>query len=345
MRYFLANGYKPTPPPPKKTQKDYQEIHFSRISGETRWQRAKRYREANVEIPRLGETVLLRRPGLGRISIFVHGNYDAFIMVVASSQRKAYLLGNALRAALTCFYGEPPPKRSSGNLLELGKRPRPDMYSRDLVALINPLLSRDKLESLLLENEIGCGVGVMHVHLAEGSKIVENALTRPRLVDALMHLEHSRNLVCGFMVGSFYETHYKRDRRELTRYQLERIYLENRLQYDSAFVSAFRGIECLLGRPFIKKREIGVLLSKADHEYGVRFSSENHRSWHEIFTSRCARWKYEEIISYYLDLRNAVSAHGNPSPPHIVMEDQVFEIQYILHSMLLKILLPGREEV
>lgn len=345
MRYFLINGYKPAPPPPKNAQKNYPEIHFSSISGETRRQRARRYREANVEIPKLGETVLLRRPGLGRISIFAHGNYDAFIMVAASSQRKAYLLGNALRAALTCFYGEPPPKRSSGYLLELRKRPRPDMYSRDLVALINPLLSRDKMGSLLLKNELRGGVGVMHEQMVEGCRIVENALTRPRLVDALMHLEHSRNLVCGFMVGSFYETHYKRDRRELTRYQLERIYLENRLHYDSAFVSAFRGIECLLGRPFIKKRELGALLSKADHEYGVRISSENHRSWHEIFTSRRVRWKYEEIISHYLYLRNAVSAHGNPSPPHIVMEDQVFEIQYILHSMLLKILLPRREEV
>jgi hypothetical protein len=145
------------------------------------------------------------------------------------------------------------------------------------------------------------------------------------------------------MVGSFYESHYSRDRTGMTRYQLERAYLENRFRYDLAFVSAFRGIECVLGKPYLKSRDITTLLSKVDKEFRTSFCSSKHRAWHEIFSSRRKLWKYKDIIAHYLKLRNAVSAHGNPSPPYTVMEDQVFEIQYLLQSMLADILIPKKE--
>jgi hypothetical protein len=141
------------------------------------------------------------------------------------------------------------------------------------------------------------------------------------------------------MVGSFYESHYSRDRREVSHYELERTYLENRFRYDSAFVSAFRGIECVLGQPHFKKADISKLLSEADWRYDSTFASQRHRSWHEIFSTKRKWWRYADLIAYYLKLRNAVSAHGNPSPPHIVMEDQVFEIQYLLQSMIADILI------
>jgi len=343
MKHFLANGYCPSPHPPKLHADGYSNISFGGTV-KTRKQRARSYREAGLDVPKLGETKFLSRAKIGRISLFVHGAYDTFIMVVAPSQRKAYLLGNTLRVAMTCFHGNPPMEQSSGYLLELSNPPTTDMNAADLANLINPSLFPDRDENLMLERELESGTGVNHIQLAEGCKIVANALDHPRLLDALMHLEYSRNLVWGFMVGSFYECHYSRDRRQLTRYQLERAYLENRFRYDSAFVSAFRGIECILGKPHFRKPEITFLLRNVDREFGTSFSTSRHRSWHEVFSSRRRWWKYDDLLTYYLKLRNAVSAHGNPSPPHIVMEDQVLEIQYFLQSMLGDILLPEEKD-
>ena len=344
MRYFFANGFNPSPHPPKMRRHRYNEIHFSRIAGETRQERTTRYQEANVEVPKLGETIFLQRPGIGRISVFVHGAYDAFIMVVASSQRKAYLLANALRAAVTCFLGDPPLEQYSGYLLELRKKPSQDMARREIADLINLPLSRARDENLILEQELASGAGINHIQLSQTCNIVARAINHPRLLDALMHLEYSRTLVWGLMVGSFYDSHYSRDRQELTRYQLEHSYLENRFRYDSAFLSAFRGLECVLGKAGFRRSDISRLLAKTDREFGTSFSMSKHRAWHEMFSSRRKWWKHEDIISYYLELRNSVSAHGNPSPPHIVMEDQVFEIQYLLQSMLGDILIPEEDE-
>ena len=344
MRYFFVNGFNPSPHPPNISPHGYSQTHFSGVAGETRQERVARYQRADVDVPKLGETIFLRLRGVGRISVFVYGAYDAFIMVVASSQRKAYLVGNALRAAATCFLGHPPLERQSGYLLELTKKPSHDMTRRDITHLINPPGSPAREENLFLERELASGTGIDHVQLSEVCNIVARAIHHPRLLDALMHLEYSRILVWGFMVGSFYDSHYSRDRQELSRYQLERSYLENRFRYDSAFVSAFRGIECVLGRPGFKRSNISRLLVKTDRELGTSFSTSKHRSWHEMFSSRRKWWKYEDIIAHYLQLRNSVSAHGNPSPPHIVMEDQVFEIQYLLQSMLGDILIPQEDE-
>ena len=344
MKHFLANGFRPSAHPPQLHPDGYDDITFGHVAGETRRQRVRRYQEAAVQVPELGETTFLRRAKLGRISLFVHGAYDAFIMVVAPSQRKAYLLGNTLRAAMTCFHGNPPMEQENGYLLELSEAPTRDMTVADLANLIATALFPDRIDNHVLEAELKSGTGVNHIHLTEACKIVGNALDHSRLLDAIMHLEYSRNLVWGFMVGSFYESHYSRDRSELTRYQLERVYLENRFRYDSAFVSAFRGVECLLGKPHFNKLEIPCLLTKVDREFGTSFSTSRHRSWHEVFSSRRRWWKYHDLVAYYLKLRNAVSAHGNPSPPHIVMEDQVFEIQYLLQSMLLNILLPEKKK-
>ena len=43
------------------------------------------------------------------------------------------------------------------------------------------------------------------------------------------------------------------------------------------------------------------------------------------------------MIKDFLDLRNAVAAHGNLTPPFKLMEDQVYEIQYLLNEMISKI--------
>jgi len=340
MRYFLAKGFMPYAHPPQVHQHGYSDIGFSRIPDETRRERIRRYRAAGVALPKLGEGVFLRHTRFGRISVFVHGAYDAFILIVATSQRNAHLLGNALRAGLSCFHGHPPIEQTSGYLLELSKPPDPDMSGRDLATLINPQLDPRSDEARLILRKLQSGTAINHIELTEACQLVRKALDHPPVLEALLHLDHSSTLVWGFMVDSFYESHYRHDRRDLSRYALERIYLENRFRYDSAFVSGFRGLECVLGKPHFKEHEIQGLLLETDGRFGTSFAKSHYRSWHEVFSSRRRRWTYKDLIAHYLKLRNAVSAHGNPSPPYIVMQDQVLEIQYLLQSMLADILIP-----
>jgi hypothetical protein len=343
MRYFVANGFRPSPHAPQKHSHGYSNVGFGRTGQDTRRQMARRYKEAGVPLPALGETVFLRVPGCGRISVFVHGPYEAFILIAARSQRKAYLLGNAFRAVTTCFQGQTPCNNYDAYLLEIDGGPKPDMSHRDLARAIEPPSLSGREPDIQLEMALGSGTGLDHFQLARASDIAGQAMSRPAILDALLHLEYSRILVWGFMVGSFYESHYRRDRREFSRYELERAYLENRFRYDSAFVSAFRGIECVLGKPHFKRAHIPALLVSTDRRYGTTFASGRHRSWHEVFSTRKKWWGYVDIVAYYLKLRNAVSAHGNTSPPHIVMEDQVFEIQCLLQSMLTDILIPEED--
>jgi len=300
----------------------------------------RRYKEAGVALPPLGEKVFLRVPRYGRLAVFVHGAYEAFVLVVACSQRRAYLLANAFRAAVTCFQGQAPGNNCDAYLLELASAPTPDLSCRDLARSIEQRYGGDRDRDIALEMAIGSGTGLDHIQIVNACEVIRQAITQPAILDALLHLEYSRTLVWGFVVGSFYESHYSRDRRDFLRYELERMYFENRFRYDSAFVSAFRGIECVLGKPYFKKIHIPELLSMADRRYGTAFASQRYRSWHEIFSTKKKWWSYSDLIAYYLELRNAVSAHGNPSPHHIVMEDQVFEIQYLLQSMIADILIP-----
>jgi len=326
LRYFLVNGYIPLAHEPR--------VGFGPSRGETRSDRVGRYKRSGIELPKLGETIFLRKAKVGRISLFVHGAYDAFILIVSTGQKNAYLLGNGLRAALTCFDGHSPQENPSGYLLELNKFPSMDMTHNDLAVMISAEFSQGEFDIAVLESQLRTGTGLDHIQLKQGCSIVDKALNYPRLRNALMHLEYSRTLVWGYMVGSYYESHDSYDRRKLSRYQMEKRYLENRPRYDSAFVSAFRGLECLLGVPHFRQIDISTLLVKTDRTFGTSFSRDRYRSWHEVFSSRQKWWKRGDLIAYYLKLRNAVAAHGNLLPPHIVMEDQVFEIQYLVQDML-----------
>jgi len=330
MKFFILNGFCTSP------SNSLEDISCS--GTRTREKMAQLYKKADITPPVFGEKVFFRDADYGRISVFVYGEYEAFIMIVARSQCRAYLLGSAFRAVMACFQGRPPGNHLEYFLLELTKKPDLDMTRKDISALVNLPGQIGSGPNIEIKTALGSGTGLFHEQIDHACEIIRRVLSQPRLLDALLHLEYSRTLVDGYMVGSYYESHYSLERRELSRYELKAMYLEDRFRYDSAFVSAFRGIECLLERTSFKKHEIHELLRSIDAQYGTSFSSTKHRSFHEVFSSNRKWWRYEGLISHYLKLRNAVSAHGNPSPPHVVMEDQVFEIQYLLEKMLRDIL-------
>src|SRR5262249_11533532 len=71
-----------------------------------------------------------------------------------------------------------------------------------------------------------------------------------------------------------------------------------------------------------------------DDKFGTSFCSTRWKSYHEVFSSGRKRWRFDELITRYLDVRNAVAAHANPRPPFPLREDQVLEIQRLVASML-----------
>jgi hypothetical protein len=112
--------------------------------------------------------------------------------------------------------------------------------------------------------------------------------------------------------------------------------------YDLAFLSAFRAVEALLGcgSRSLQKREISTKLEAFDDRHGTHFSTEKWESLHHYFTTRRRRWSFCELIADFLDTRNAVAAHANPSPPFPLAEDQVFELQNLAGAMLYESMMP-----
>jgi hypothetical protein len=88
------------------------------------------------------------------------------------------------------------------------------------------------------------------------------------------------------------------------------------------------------GTKSLSKSEIGRQLRAVDDKFGTSFCSTRWKSYHEVFSSGRKRWRFDELIAHYLDVRNAVAAHANPSPPFQLREDQVFELQLLVKSML-----------
>lgn len=184
--------------------------------------------------------------------------------------------------------------------------------------------------------ELNCGRLVEYSEMTPLGPLVERLYTDDDLSAALNHLGHSRAMFNGFMVGSYYEIHYRDEREDVTAYEMEKRFFENRLTYELAFLSAFKGIERFLGVNQIKRSNIRNLLIKADAE-GVEPSSRHMRAF-EIFSGLDEEISYESIIVHFLNIRNVVAAHSNLTPPEelIISEDTIREIQYFLWTLCRK---------
>lgn len=339
MKCYIINGLLPSPHPYLREESDdgivEHEITFSRHTKETHAQRANRYEQAGMAVPPLGETIFLDAESVGTISVFVFGIYEALFLIKALSQRNAYVLANALRSFLVVAYGVSRPEDQPGYyLLELELPPEPSMSMLDLVALVRPIPPSQPLRRDWLALELTRGPIISHSQIKEACKVIAAGLDHPRLLEAVKHLEHSYSLFWGYMTGSYYDAHYSRERAESTEYELEKLYLEHQVEFDLAFLSAFRGLESILGTPFLRKHEIRTRLAALDSEYRTSFETETYECFHLIFSSHPKRWRYEAIIDHFLVLRNTVAAHANIGSPWKIMEDQVYEIQRLVENLL-----------
>lgn len=137
MKYFLCNGYQPNPLPPIVHGSGYTETNLSGPDdGETVAQRAKFFEKVRHKPPAFGENTLLRNREFGRISIFVYDVYRTFLLIASKSQRKAYFLGNSLKAILSTIFGDAPVERRYRFLLEFFDKPVSTMDVSKIANLI-----------------------------------------------------------------------------------------------------------------------------------------------------------------------------------------------------------------
>ncbi len=327
MRHYILRGLLPEPA-----------ADAPLFAGQTltvRQSRISRWTDDGRPLPDEGYRVVLRKPGVGRLSVFVHDVYDALFIVSARSQRKAYALASPFRACVAVYWGNPVDESPYEFLVELKRLPTPRETSRQIAALCADIWQAP-VDPVLLGSAIRSGPILRQPEIAKACAFVDRVLLQEKLAWALLHLERSHHLFAGHMTASYYRHHYRHYRMNESAYVREKKYLEGKTRYDLAFLSSFRALESLLGKPQIKKRDIPKLLKKMDGQFGTSFASGRWPSYHEVFSSRRIWWDYKELIGRYLDLRNAVAAHANPAAPLSLREDQVFEIQRLAEHMLYK---------
>lgn len=153
-----------------------------------------------------------------------------------------------------------------------------------------------------------------------------------KVINALRNLTTSYHLFGGYMNDSYYQYHYQYDRKMLTPDEIEKYYREYRGNYELSYVSAFKGIESLLGVNQIREKDISALLRK----YYPQLIGKQYQRFHEIFSSHQKMESYEKVISWFLKLRNIVAAHSNSNPPPIyaLRVDNIYEIQLFLSNLI-----------
>lgn len=267
--------------------------------------------------------------------VFFEIDHGLFL-IEAPNQPTAYRVLRALDGFFYLYNGEAPSlDRSIPKLNELKRMPNSN-WTRD--KLIEELRERNTEISPTNVYEFHSGWVVPQYDIRLLGPGLEAIYPNVYLVEALSHLGYSRYLFYGYMVGSYYHCHYKHDRSELSHHQMQKKYFENRERYELSFVSAFKGIERILKVGQIRKHEINDRL--VDLGIPDIRPETTYRRWHETFSGLKKDISYSDIIEHFLDIRNVVAAHANPSPPDhfLISEDSLIEVQLFLSELCQRVL-------
>ncbi len=249
-------------------------------------------------------------------------------MITAASRRRAYEIGEAVNGYFSVFLGyEQDLKRGGFWLHECRLVPRATWSEKVFVQNLLHL-DRDSPDHETFElHALQSGYGLQYDHIELLARYLPTLTQSARLIAALRHFVQSRHLFTGYMVGSYYYSHYRHERRESPRWLMEKRYYEDRAQYELGFVSAFKAIESFFGTQQLTKHTLSEAFRRLPFKAVTR--DRPYRRRHETFSGFRARSTYGEMILHFLDVRNAVAAHANPSPPrHLTLsEDNLFEIQ------------------
>lgn len=279
----------------------------------------------------------------GVVLYVAHYDVDVGHFVIGSRSRsKAYQLATILRAMFSLFHGWQPDDRTGHYFLqELKRLPRPDWDESRMLAELREL-NHGIFDDFI--HELRRGYHVMHDAYTRVPDFIKRTWKNIDIIEALDHMLESRFLFCGFMVGSYYDCHYAKDRRAMPDWEIEKRYFERRYRYETAFVAAFKGLERFFGVNQIRKNNLGTVL-EARAAFGIAPETRYTR-YHEIFSGHEKYVTYRDLLSHFLDLRNIVAAHGNRRPPERakLIEDNVFEIQLFLLELLSKAIYADEQE-
>jgi hypothetical protein len=275
--------------------------------------------------------VVFSQSEIGSVRVVYYCGGLARLMISARGLHSVYKLAEAVHAVFFLFGGEVPQHIMQEELLiEVKRPPRLAGNEDELLESIQPLSRVPlNLRDIGLEGGRCVNYDDMFRLIAAMPRLIEKDWLR----SAVVHLGHSQFLCFGHMSGSYYQCHYRHERLAQDDYERTRMYFENRHRYELAFVAAYMGIESFLGVGQMKRRDIGTLLAQREIPE-IKAESEYERLF-EIFSGRPKMTTYGDLIVEFLDKRNAVAAHANPSPPEqlLVKEDSVFEIQALLRGL------------
>lgn len=249
-------------------------------------------------------------------------------IVEARNRESAYRVCSIIRAYFTIWVDwDPCVYEGETWIHELISLPEYSWTINDLLAAHDPNIhpNIENMEEFRFKVQ-QCTFILPHI-LPRFKYFIGKVLGDQKITNALFHLTYSHRIFNGFMVPSYYSSHYRWDVEKLTEGQRERAYLENRPQYESAFLSAFKAIEYFLGKPGLKENEIEGLVVKCGYPNLV--CDPVYRRRFEIYIEKSPTTHTTEIISEFLKMRNATAGHGNHSPPKRlrVSFDSVYEIQ------------------
>lgn len=271
-----------------------------------------------------------------QICVVFYNVDNGLFLIKANNQRIAYEVVRALDGFFFLFTGGTPNyDRCLPKLIEIYKVPQSDW---NIDRLYKELSQRNTeiMQSNIYNLRSSQFIQAHEIQLL--GPCIERIYSNLCLSEALHHLGYSRFLCYGFMVGSYYDCHYRHDRQRMSKHLIQKQYFENRERYELAFLSAFRGIERFLNVSQIRNPEIDKALLKLRMD-DVKPNTRYQRQ-HEIFSGQKKYIPYRDIVAHFLDIRNVVAAHANPSPPpnFIISEDSVMEIQLFLSELCSKAL-------
>jgi hypothetical protein len=274
----------------------------------------------------------------GKTSIHVvffdvdHGHF----LIKTSRQANAYAALRALDAFFFLASGNAPDlDRMVPRLLELDHVPTTTWKCEDVQREVS---SRNDLPDATIRSWLYSGGRrcIPQDEMRLLGPYVEAIYKNRSLAEALNHLGHSRFLFNGYMVGSYYQCHYRHDRSHASAHDMRNAYFENRERYELAFVSAFKGLERFLSLNQIKKNNVerAVIDLRSQHIQ----PTTTYQRRHEVFSGHPKKIPYLDLIMHFLDIRNTVAAHANPSPPKKfwISEDNLMEIQLFLKELCSK---------
>jgi len=280
------------------------------------------YKEKQLKLPR--PFTLVRFLDCAELKVTYVRCDSGFFMMRGVDGQRAYEILRALDACFILLGRCANNLRDVGRLVRLNQEPERHWGIEEMIRF-----SPDDLHAWQLEAAFeGQYVQERDLRFAVGA--VPQLLKDTRLVGALVHLGQSRFLVNGYMVGSYYHSHYKHERLAKSDSEMERDYFENRERYELGFLSAFKGIESLLGVTQLTK---SIIPTKLAERFGCTDqSSQKYTRMHECFLGYQPQSDVVEMTVRFLNVRNAAAAHGNPTPPIELraVRDSVFEIQHML---------------